>query len=283
MERWEGKVAIVTGASVGIGPAVMKALAEKGMKVVGLARLTHRIQDLSNNVSNPSGQIYALKCDITKEDDILKSFKWISEKVGPVHVLINNAGLSRSTSLMDGSTKEWRRVFDVNVMALCICTREAVKTMKRCNIAGHIIHMNSITGHRVPNLPEPSLNVYPASKFAVTALTESLRQELRFVKSKIKVTSISPGLVRAEFQDGLPDDETKEVLEEIPALKPEDVAEAIIYVLSTGPNVQVINPQEPRSLFCREERTKQTRLKRERKSEIWDQTRRNGAYSLADQ
>jgi short-subunit dehydrogenase len=73
-------------------------------------------------------------------------------------------------------------------MALCICTREAVKTMKRCNIAGHIIHMNSITGHRVPNLPEPSLNVYPASKFAVTALTESLRQELRFVKSKIKVT-----------------------------------------------------------------------------------------------
>lgn len=91
-------------------------------------------------------------------------------------------------TIVEGSTDEWRRVFDVNVMALCICTREAVKIMKENTIAGHIIHLNSVAGHYVPNMPEPNFNVYPASKFAVTALTESLRQELRFLKTSIKIT-----------------------------------------------------------------------------------------------
>ncbi|XP_063930027.1 farnesol dehydrogenase-like [Zophobas morio] len=233
MERWEGKVAVVTGASVGIGPIVMKTLAEKGMKVIGLARLTHRLQDLAASVSTICGQIIPLKCDIAREDDILKSFNWITEKIGPIHVLVNNAGLSRNSTLLEGATKDWKRVFEVNVIALCICTREAIRIMRRYNVAGHIIHMNSIAGHKVPIMPEPSLNVYPASKFAVTALTETLRQELRFAGSRIKITSISPGLVRGESQEGFSDDD------EIPALKPEDIAEAIVYVLSTGPNVQV--------------------------------------------
>nr|XP_008194723.1 PREDICTED: farnesol dehydrogenase [Tribolium castaneum] len=233
MERWEGKVAIVTGASIGTGPTLMKALAEKGMKVVGLARLTHRIQDLGSTLTNACGQILALKCDITKDEDVVKTFNYILEKLGPVQVLINNASLSRSTTLIDGAAKEWRRVFDVNVMALCICTREAVKIMRRCNVAGHVIHMNSIAGHIVPNMAEPSLNVYPASKFAVTALTESLRQELRTTRSLVKVTSISPGLVR-DLED---ENDSKNF--DIPALKPEDIADAILYVLATGPHVQV--------------------------------------------
>lgn len=73
-------------------------------------------------------------------------------------------------------------------MALCICTREAVKIMRTNGIAGHIIHMNSVAGHKVVAMPKPIFNVYPASKFAVTALTESLRQELRYYGTKIKVT-----------------------------------------------------------------------------------------------
>ncbi|XP_044260394.1 farnesol dehydrogenase-like [Tribolium madens] len=232
MDRWEGKVAIVTGASIGVGPTIMKVLAEKGMKVVGLARLTHRIQDLGTTLTNPTGQILALKCDITKDDDVIRTFNYICDKLGPIQVLINNAALSRSTSLIDGEAKEWRRIFDVNVMALCICTREAVKIMRKCNVAGHVIHMNSIAGHIVPNMAEPTLNVYPASKFAVTALTETLRQELRFNRSLIKVTSISPGLVR-----DLEENDSKNF--DIPTLKPEDIADAVIYVLSTGPHVQV--------------------------------------------
>lgn len=90
--------------------------------------------------------------------------------------------------ILDGSTEVWRRVFDVNVMALCICTREAIKVMKENEIDGHIVHINSIAGHFVPHFPKPVLNVYPASKFAVTALTETLIHELRSEGSKIKVT-----------------------------------------------------------------------------------------------
>ncbi|XP_068911858.1 farnesol dehydrogenase-like [Tenebrio molitor] len=239
MERWEGKVAIVTGASAGMGAAITRALVLKGLKVAGLARRIDRLQELANSLADTPGQLYPLRCDITNEEAILKSFKWIGENVGPVHILINNAGLTRPTNLIEGATDEWRRVFDVNVMALCICTREALKTMRENNIAGHVIHMNSVAGHYVPNMPEPNFNVYPASKFAVTALTESLRQELRYHKCPVKVTSISPGLVRTEFQDGFPDDGTKEAVSQMPALKPEDIAEAVLYILSTPPHVQV--------------------------------------------
>lgn len=88
--------------------------------------------------------------------------------------------------LTEGKTEDWRKEFDVNVLGLCIATREAVKIMRANNIDGHIIHINSILGHRVA--VEPKLNVYPATKHAVTALTETLRQELNSLKSKIKVT-----------------------------------------------------------------------------------------------
>lgn len=79
-------------------------------------------------------------------------------------------------------------MFDVNVFALCICTREAFKIMKANNIDGHIVHINSVAGREVPKLPVPNFNVYPASKFAVTALAESLRQEMIYFKTKIKIS-----------------------------------------------------------------------------------------------
>ncbi|VEN44569.1 unnamed protein product [Callosobruchus maculatus] len=239
MDRWEGKVAVVTGASAGIGAAVSKALVEKGIHVVGLARRIDKIEELSKTLSDASGKLYPYRCDVTKEEDILKAFKWITENVGPIHILINNAGLTRPTNLIDGSTEEWRRVLEVNVMALCICTREAVRIMRENKIAGHVIHMNSIVGHKVPFMPHPNFNVYPASKHAVTALTESLRQELMHFHTGIKVTSISPGVVSTEFQNGFPDDGTREAMDFMPKLLADDVAQAVLYVLSTGPNVDV--------------------------------------------
>ncbi|XP_044763507.1 farnesol dehydrogenase-like [Coccinella septempunctata] len=243
MEKWQGKVAIVTGASAGIGAAIAKALVQKGVLVAGLARRIDRIEELSRTLSmeEAPGKLYGLKCDITKEEDILKSFKWITENVGPVHILVNNAGLIKPTSLTEGATQDWRKVFDVNVMALCICTREALKIMRKNKIDGHIIHINNIGGHVIPCIPkdESLMNVYPASKFAVTALTESLRQELKILKSKTKVTSISPGMViTSEFQKNL-GSAASLYYKDGPTIKPSDVAEAVIYSLSTGENVQV--------------------------------------------
>lgn len=92
----------------------------------------------------------------------------------------------QDTNLIDGDTQKWKTVFDVNVLGLCIATREAVKIMRAHNVDGHIIHIGSISGHNVNYFPH--MNVYAASKFAVRALTETLRVELNSVKSKIKVT-----------------------------------------------------------------------------------------------
>lgn len=94
----------------------------------------------------------------------------------------------KKSTHVDGNTEDWRKVIDVNVVALCVCTREAFNIMKENNIDGHIVHISSVAGHLIPRFPEPTFNIYPATKHAVRALTESLRLELCHLKTKIKVT-----------------------------------------------------------------------------------------------
>ena len=153
---------------------------------MGLARRSERVEDLAKQLEGKKGKLHAVKTDISKEEDILKAFKWVSDNLGPVHILINNAGIIQQTNLTEGDTEKWKKIFDTNVLGLCIATREAVKIMKANKIDGHIVHINSVAGHKVPNFP--GLNVYPASKYAVTALTETLRQELNHLGLKIKIT-----------------------------------------------------------------------------------------------
>jgi NADP+-dependent farnesol dehydrogenase len=187
LDRWRGKVAIVTGASSGIGAAIAEQLVEEGLQVVGLARRVERVEELAKKLKGKKGKLHGVKADISKEEDILNAFKWTSDNLGPVHILVNNAGLTQKTNLTtEGDTEKWRKIFDTNVMGLCIATREAVKIMQAKKIDGHVIHINSTTGHRVPNLP--GRNVYPASKHCVTALTETLRHELRHLGLKVKIT-----------------------------------------------------------------------------------------------
>ncbi|XP_063911294.1 farnesol dehydrogenase-like [Zophobas morio] len=240
MKRWKGKVAIVTGASAGIGAAIVEQLVDAGLQVVGFARRTDKIEALAKKLCRTKGKLHAVKVDISKEEDILAGFKWVSEKLGPVSILINNAGVLPNSTLVDGSTEEWKKVFDTNVMGLCVATREAVKIMKANRIDGHIIHINSVAGHKVPNIP--NMNVYPASKHAVTALTETLRQELNSLGLKIRITSVSPGGVTTELLEAnnyVTDPNVKEFLKTVPYLKAEDVADAVSYVLGTPEHVQV--------------------------------------------
>jgi NADP+-dependent farnesol dehydrogenase len=155
-------------------------------KVAGFARRSERVEELSKKLQGKKGKLFAVKVDMTKEDDILKGFKWVSEKLGPVHILVNNAGITQNTNLTEGETEKWKKILHTNVLGLCIATREAVKVMKANKIDGHIIHINSVSGHGVPNFP--GVNVYAASKHAVTALTETLRQEFNHLGLKIKIT-----------------------------------------------------------------------------------------------
>ncbi|XP_055624431.1 farnesol dehydrogenase-like [Toxorhynchites rutilus septentrionalis] len=233
MDRWIGKVAVVTGASAGIGSATVKKLIDSGLIVVGLARRVDRVEALKKKLDETDrDRLHAIKCDVSKESDIISSFRWIDEKLGGVHILINNAAVSFDTNLLTpGNTSMLRETLNTNVLGSVLCTREAFHSMKTRSVDGHIVYINSIAGHNVPAFPE--FNIYPASKFAITAITETTRQELRMEGTKIKVTSISPGAVRTDMlpKEGWAAD--------IATLQPEDIADAIVYVLGTPPHVQI--------------------------------------------
>lgn len=191
MERWAGKVAVVTGASAGIGAEIVIDLVNAGMVVVGLARRAERVEMLKSKISSAAtGALHPFPCDITSEADIKKAFTWIIENFGGVDVLVNNAGITRTFKLIDtDNTSLVREILDTNVMGVVLCTREAFQSMKSRKFNGHIIIINSITGHYVPNSPEMgSLNIYPPSKFAVTAMTEVLRQEFQREGTGVKIT-----------------------------------------------------------------------------------------------
>ncbi|XP_055536148.1 farnesol dehydrogenase-like [Wyeomyia smithii] len=232
MERWQGKVAVVTGASSGIGASTAKTLAEAGMIVVGLARRVERMEALKGELAEDiRHRLNVAKCDVTKEKEIVNAFKWIEDTFGGVDVLINNAGVFRKTKLIEAdNTDKLREVLDTNVMGLVLCTREAFQSMKKRSVDGHVIHINSIAGH---NASLPTVNIYGASKFAVTAITETMRQEFRTEGTKVRVTSISPGAVLTEI---LPEEMIRQG---VPMLEAKDIADAIVYVLGTPPRVQV--------------------------------------------
>ncbi|KAL1399294.1 hypothetical protein pipiens_008325 [Culex pipiens pipiens] len=235
MDRWAGKVAVVTGASSGIGAAIVKSLANAGMVVVGLARRVERVEALRDDLKDQATRkrLHAVKCDVSKEEDILKAFSWVEEKFGGVDVLVNNAGVLRDAKLIaPGNTGDLREVIDTNVMGLVLCSREAFQSMKKRSVDGHIVHINSVVGHYIPNLPV--LSIYPASKYAVTALTETMRREFLAEETKIKVTSISPGVVKTDM---VPNEMQKD--QNLPMLEAEDIAAAVVYAVGTPPRVQI--------------------------------------------
>ncbi|ERL90836.1 farnesol dehydrogenase [Dendroctonus ponderosae] len=236
IDQWVGKLAVVTGASAGIGAAISKKLVECGINVVGLARRTEKVEEISKTLVNPKSKLYAIKCDITSEDDVKLAFKKI-EQIGAIHILINNAGTLSPSPLHNGEVSEWKKVLETNVLGTCIVSKEAIKCMSKHKINGQIININSILGHHVYNIPKQS--IYPASKFALTALTETLRLELIGIDSKIKVTSLSPGPVDETefFVKSSMGKEGEGPLKYF--LNPEDIVNGVLYILTTPPHLHV--------------------------------------------
>ncbi|XP_025831020.1 farnesol dehydrogenase-like [Agrilus planipennis] len=238
MKRWDGKVAVITGANSGIGAAIVEDLVNLGLKVVGLARRKEKLEELARTLDGKEGKFYPFQADVTQEESVVKAFQWATENVGPVSILVNSAGLGKPINLTEGKIEDFRKILDTNVLGICIATKEAVQIMKKNNIDGHVININSVVGHMVP--PIAHYNVYPASKYAVTALTETLRHELRDLNTKIKVTSISPGLVDTPiFEVNGYNYDNAPILKIAPRLQAKDVSDAVLYVLGTPPNVQV--------------------------------------------
>ncbi|OWA49869.1 putative Dehydrogenase/reductase SDR family member 11 [Hypsibius exemplaris] len=240
IERWKGKTALVTGASTGIGYAIAVGLLEAGVNVIGCARNPTPLEALNGKLPENAGKVTPVRSDLTKEGDILKLFTEIGNRMGHVDILINNAGTGVLGNLVDGETKGWQTMFNLNVLATTICTREYLKLMERDGIEeGHIININSIAGHA--NTPvNIGLNFYAGTKHMITALTKALTTELAAKKSKIRVTSLSPGMVNTPLVAEMKKDSNSgHFFQSGNGLEAKDVADAALYVLSTPSHVTV--------------------------------------------
>jgi NADP-dependent 3-hydroxy acid dehydrogenase YdfG len=230
----EGRTVVVTGASSGIGAAVVRALAAAGARLVIGARRTDRLEALVRELGPE--RVAAVRTDMRIESDVVRLVATARERFGGVDALVNNAGLGRRAPVASAATELWREMLETNVLGLLIATREAVQDMERRGVAGHVVHVSSMAGHRVPG---PDSGVYAGTKFAVRAITEGLRQELRARKSPIRVSCVSPGYVDTEFAqvfvgpDGTPQSPG------IVQLGADDVAGAIVWVLSLPAHVEV--------------------------------------------
>ncbi|RXG54088.1 Dehydrogenase/reductase SDR family member 11, partial [Armadillidium vulgare] len=143
MERWVGRVALVTGASSGIGAALCESLVRSGMKVVGIARGVEQIKSLSENLKGSKGSLLPLKCDLTKEADIRNVFDTIKKELGGVDICVNNAGLTNGKGILDSTVEEMHELSNVNVIALCLCSQLAILSMRERGVDdGHVINVN---------------------------------------------------------------------------------------------------------------------------------------------
>ncbi|KAJ6636260.1 Farnesol dehydrogenase [Pseudolycoriella hygida] len=242
MERWEGKVAVVTGCTSGIGWAICAELCRSGMIVCGLARRKDKVEQLRASLFGAKGQLNAVECDITNEQSVKQAYAWIENALGGIDLLVNNAGVvSKFMLLDDNNTKDLKTMLDSNILALCVCTREAVKSMKRREVDGHVININSIFGHKINTCvpgTKPINGMYPACKYALTAITECLRQEILFLEMSTKITNISPGLVENDILTTAGSD-NNELVKYMPRLKPESVAKAVVFAITADQDVLI--------------------------------------------
>ena len=234
----EGRSVVVTGASSGIGAETARALARAGASLTIGARREARLRTLAEELAAAGTPVAIQPTDMRQETDIVRLFAVARERFGGVDALVNNAGLGRRAPLSSSPSEPWREMLEVNVLGLCIATREAIQDMERRGVAGHIVHVSSMAGHRIPG---PDSGVYAATKFAVRALTEALRVELRARQSPIRVTAVSPGHVFSEFADVFNDrpGAATEIDRRFKILESRDVADAIVWVLTRPPHMEV--------------------------------------------
>jgi NADP-dependent 3-hydroxy acid dehydrogenase YdfG len=239
ISRFSGRVALVTGASAGIGAAIADSLVKNGLIVVGCARNPDSINEHAKQLASKgyADKLLAYKCDVGKEDEVEKMFQWIEEKHGGVDVCINNAGFAVVEPLLESNAANMRAMLDVNFIGLVMCTKLTIKSMRSRGIDdGHIINISSVVGFQTRVIRF----CYAATKYALRALTEGFRKELHDAGLNIRISVISPGLTETRFHyDHYGEEKAKEMYATAPCIQPVDVANAVIHALSQPANVQV--------------------------------------------
>jgi len=232
-------VAVVTGASSGLGVHFASALIDRGATVFGLARSTDKLEAIRNDLGDAFRPV---SCDVRDEEQVAAAFKQVRTDGGRLDVLLNNAGLGQFGPVDDLPLEKWDVQMDTNLRGVFLCAREAVPTMRAQNeetgFGGHIVNVASIAGL----LGNPNLTAYNASKFGVRGFSESLMKEVR--EDGIRVTCLYPGSVDTNFFDVAGVEMTDN------PLQPEDVAATAIHVLESPANhlisEVVLRPLRPR-------------------------------------
>jgi NADP-dependent 3-hydroxy acid dehydrogenase YdfG len=235
-----GKSAVVTGASSGIGEATARLLAHKGCNVVLAARREDRLKSLAAELGEGA---LAVPTDVTDPAACEALVSRAVEGFGSVDILVANAGLGLYGSIADGEPEDWRRMFEVNVLGVLYATRAAVRHMLGRG-SGDVVLVSSLAGRRVPRAEG---TVYAATKHALTAVAEGLRMDVH--GKGIRVINVEPGLVRTEFpESSYPSAQEYYAQREFSPLEAEDVAQAVVYAVEQPERVSlseiVVRPTE---------------------------------------
>ena len=213
-----GKVALVTGASRGIGRAISVALAGEGATVVLAARAVEKLEETAEQVGRAGGEARIVTTELTDEDSIKNLVEVVREKYGKLDILVNNAGVTHSAKLEDTATEDWEKCMKINARAPFILCREALPLLRKTR-TGCIINISSVVGVK----GYPLQSAYTSSKHALRGMTISLAEELR--GSSVRVHLLCPGGVNTEMVGSVRPDIKKEDL-----IQPEEIAELVLYL-----------------------------------------------------
>ncbi len=230
------KIAIVTGASSGIGYATALALSRAGAKVAAGARRMDRLESLQSEITKNQGEIFIQKLDVTIKSECDAFADAVIRKWGAIDILVNNAGLQPLSFFKNLKVEEWDKMIDVNIRGVLYCTAAVINHMMNKK-SGHIVNISSVAGRIV----YPAGSVYCATKHAVTAFSEGLRQEFS-QRSNIRVTCIEPGVVATELTNTITDEALEKYVErtkQMEALQAEDIADAIVFAVQSPTHVNV--------------------------------------------
>ncbi len=231
----KGKVVVITGASSGLGEASARLLSVRGASVVLGARRHDRIQSLADELTGGGGKAIAVATDVTRREQVKRLVEAAVQAYGRIDVMINNAGLMPQSLLERLKIDEWDRMIDVNIKGVLYGIAAALPYMKQQK-AGHIINVSSVAGHKV----RPGSAVYAATKHAVLALSEGLRQEVK--PYDIRTTVISPGAVATELPDSVTDPDAAERLRTFyaeTAIPADSFARAVAFAIDQPEDVDV--------------------------------------------
>ncbi|PCC75310.1 NADP-dependent 3-hydroxy acid dehydrogenase YdfG [Nannocystis exedens] len=233
MSEIENKVVLITGASSGIGEATARLLAKHGAHVVLGARRTDRLAALADEIAGDGGSVRYRRLDVTQREDVAAFVAFARATFGRVDVIVNNAGVMPLSNLEALKVEEWDRTIDVNIRGVLHGIAAALPVMQQQR-RGHFVNLSSIGGHYVV----PTAAVYCATKFAVRAISDGLRQE---VGGDIRVTVISPGVTESELADTITDPGAREGMKEFRkiAIPAAAIARAILFAIEQPPEVDV--------------------------------------------